>query len=96
MTGETDPKHHFCPPLREPVPAPMKGDMTPTEERVIRTFLAGIPPMQCFAGRISGGEYVLSVGYGSHRQDVRDPSLIGALAKVQRLHTDLHPAQEAA
>lgn len=95
MTGETDPKHHFCPPLREPSSAP-RSDLSQTEQRVTDAFFRGIPPMLCHGGKFVGGEVVLEVSYLQHRQAVRGRTLIDALAQAQRLFTALHPSQEAA
>lgn len=99
MSGETDPNHHFCPPLREPVSAPTpRSDLTNTETRVIETFCRAITPMTVTRGLYMGGECVLFTEYGAHKQQVRGTTLLAALANVQRLYDDIHaaPAAEAA
>lgn len=91
MSGETHPTHHFCPPLREPTPAPtLRSDFSPNEDRVIETYFRAIPPMVCHSGKYLGGTVSLDVSYRGHRQQVSGRTLLDALAACQRLYNALH------
>lgn len=96
MSGETNPNHHFCPPLREPTPAPtLRSDFSPTEDRVIATYFRAVAPMVCHGGKYMGGRVSLDVQYLGHRQQVSGRTLLDALADAQRLFDTLHQAPSA-
>ena len=80
--------------------APRFDCLTGPEEEVVHAFFRTIPPTQCLAVRISQGEYVLRVGHGAHRQEVRHRDLFQALGLALRVHDALTlptaTAQEAA
>jgi hypothetical protein len=88
---------HYCPPLGEPVSAPTAtfAAFTTTETRVIDAFGRGMTDGAICAGRISGGEYVLTVRVHQHTQQVRGATLIDALARAETLYRHL-TTQEAA
>lgn len=65
------------------------NDLTQTETRVVEAFFRSIPPTQCLGVMWSQGEYVLTIQHRGHRQQVRDRSLITALAQALRVHEAL-------
>lgn len=96
MSGETSPTHHFCPPLttgNAPTAIPV------LEDRVAHGFMRGLPGCTITRGYLSRGEYVLVIRIDrptAHlHHEVRDRTLIGALAQVQRFY-DSFTDQEAA
>lgn len=70
--------------------------ITHTERVVAETFFRAIPSATPAAFRFSRGEYAIRLTVLGHTQEVRDASLIGALAQCQRIHDALTVAPIAA
>jgi hypothetical protein len=70
--------------------------VTLSEKRVAEAFFRAFAPTTPLRFYVSRGEYVINLAVGNHRQEVRDASLIGALAQCARIHDALTPAEEAA
>lgn len=77
------------------------ASMTLPERRVAEAFFRAFAPTQALRFYVRRGEYVCLLAVGQHRQEVRDATLIGALAQCARIHDALTPesdipAEEAA
>jgi GTP cyclohydrolase II len=78
-----------------PTPAPRFDAFNTTETRVVEAFGRGMTHGAIVAGRISGGEFVLTVRVHAHRQEVRGATLVDALARAETLYRSF-TTQEAA